>query len=124
VGHPKKLQSASQAECLVSNIYLIIFRWQNFGSVDGVLRQYPSSEWQTNFAGFHVDYDPRMRPWYIGATSGPKDIVIVLDCSYSMKGKRLHMAKEVAKTVLNTLTKQDFVNVICGRASNWDEVGK
>ncbi|KAK3727819.1 hypothetical protein QZH41_008237 [Actinostola sp. cb2023] len=99
-------------------------RWQNFGSVEGVLRQYPSSEWQTNFAGFHIDYDPRMRPWYIAATSGPKDIVIVLDCSYSMKGKRLRMAKEVAKTVLNTLTKQDFVNVICGRASNWDEVGK
>ncbi|EDO28538.1 predicted protein [Nematostella vectensis] len=34
------------------------------------------------------------------------------------------MAKEIAKTVLNTLTKQDFVNVICGHASNWDEVGK
>nr|QJU69482.1 cacna2d1 [Nematostella vectensis] len=99
-------------------------RWQNFGSVEGVLRQYPSSEWQTNFAGFHIDYDPRMRPWYIGATSGPKDIVIILDCSLSMKGKRLRMAKEIAKTVLNTLTKQDFVNVICGHASNWDEVGK
>lgn len=34
------------------------------------------------------------------------------------------MAKQVAKTVLNTLTKQDYVNVICGRESHWDEVGK
>ena len=65
-----------------------------------------------------------MRPWYIGATSGPKDIVIILDCSLSMEGQSFHMAKQVAKTVLNTLTKQDFVNVICGHASHWDEVGK
>jgi len=99
-------------------------RWQNFGSIEGFLRAYPSREWSLNFAGFHIDYDPRLRPWYIGATSGPKDIVIILDCSLSMEGKKFHMAKQVAKTVLNTLTKQDFVNVICGRESHWDEVGK
>ncbi|XP_015752971.1 PREDICTED: uncharacterized protein LOC107332703, partial [Acropora digitifera] len=99
-------------------------RWQNFGSVEGFARTYPSREWALNFAGFHIDFDPRLRPWYIGATSGPKDIIIILDCSLSMKGKRFHMAKQVAKTVLNTLTKQDYVNVICGRESHWDEVGK
>lgn len=99
-------------------------RWQNFGSVEGFARTYPSREWALNFAGFHIDFDPRLRPWYIGATSGPKDIIIILDCSLSMQGKRFHMAKQVAKTVLNTLTKQDYVNVICGRESHWDEVGK
>ena len=41
---------------------------------------YPGREWGTNFAGFYNDYDPRVRPWYIAATSGPKDVVIVLDC--------------------------------------------
>ena len=99
-------------------------RWQNFGSFEGFVRTYPSREWPLNFAGFHIDYDPRLRPWYIGATSGPKDMVIILDCSLSMEGKRFHMAKQVAKTVLNTLTKQDYVNVICGHESHWDDVGK
>ena len=29
-------------------------------------------------------YDPRVRPWYVGASSGPKDVIIVLDTSGSM----------------------------------------
>lgn len=109
---------------LFTTYCLLFSRWQNFGSIEGFLRAYPSREWSLNFAGFHIDYDPRLRPWYIGATSGPKDIVIILDCSLSMEGKKFHMAKQVAKTVLNTLTKQDFVNVVCGHESHWDEVGK
>ena len=24
-------------------------------------------------------YDPRKRPWYVSASSGPKDVVLVLD---------------------------------------------
>ena len=46
------------------------------------MRTFPGREWDTNFAGFYNDYDPRLRPWYIAATSGPKDVVIVLDCRY------------------------------------------
>ncbi|XP_028402985.1 voltage-dependent calcium channel subunit alpha-2/delta-1-like isoform X1 [Dendronephthya gigantea] len=99
-------------------------RWQYFGSNNGLYRMYPGREWQTNFAGFYEDYDPRVRPWYIAATSGPKDVVIVLDCSHSMSGKKFNMAKSIAITVLNTLTKQDYVNVICGREPYYDEVGK
>ena len=45
-------------------------------------------------------------------------------CSLSMKGEKFTIAKAVAKTVIRTLTKQDFVNVLCARASHWDEVGK
>ncbi|XP_002735490.2 VWFA and cache domain-containing protein 1-like [Saccoglossus kowalevskii] len=101
-----------------------LLRWQYFGSKDGILRMYPGREWDTNFAGFYNDYDPRVRPWYIAATSGPKDVAIILDCSYSMTGKKFEIGKAVVKTILNTLTKQDYVNVICARASHWDEVGK
>ncbi|XP_074641618.1 voltage-dependent calcium channel subunit alpha-2/delta-2-like [Tubulanus polymorphus] len=101
-----------------------LLRWQYFGSITGVLRMYPGREWETNFAGFYNDYDPRTRPWYIAATSGPKDVVIVLDCSISMNGEKFTIAKAVAKTVINTLTKQDYLNVVCARASHWDEVGK
>ncbi|XP_067678444.1 voltage-dependent calcium channel subunit alpha-2/delta-2-like [Haliotis asinina] len=101
-----------------------LLRWQYFGSTTGVTRLFPGREWSTNFAGFYNDYDPRVRPWYIAATSGPKDVVIVLDCSQSMAGEKFSIAKGVAKAVINTLTKQDYVNVICARASHWDEVGK
>ena len=41
-----------------------------------------------------------------------------------MKGKKFNIAKSVVRTVMDTLTKQDYVNVICARASHWDEVGK
>nr|KAI8754030.1 voltage-dependent calcium channel subunit alpha-2/delta-3-like [Biomphalaria glabrata] len=101
-----------------------LLRWQYFGSVTGVTRLFPGREWSTNFAGFYDDYDPRVRPWYIQATSGPKDVIIILDCSLSMKGEKFSIAKAVAKTVINTLTKQDYVNVICARNSHWNEVGK
>ncbi|KAK3089549.1 hypothetical protein FSP39_004513 [Pinctada imbricata] len=101
-----------------------LLRWQYFGSPAGLVRIYPGREWSTNFAGFYNDYDPRVRPWYIAATSGPKDVVIILDCSLSMDGEKFNIAKGVAKTVINTLTKQDYVNVICARASHWNSVGK
>ncbi|CAL1539791.1 unnamed protein product [Lymnaea stagnalis] len=101
-----------------------LLRWQYFGSVTGVTRLFPGREWSTNFAGFYDDYDPRVRPWYIQATSGPKDVIIILDCSLSMRGEKFSIAKAVAKTVIHTLTKQDYVNVICARNSHWNEVGK
>ncbi|XP_055337095.1 voltage-dependent calcium channel subunit alpha-2/delta-3-like [Paramacrobiotus metropolitanus] len=98
-------------------------RWQYFGTNVGLIRLYPGREWDTNFAGFYNDYDPRIRPWYIAATSGPKDVVIVLDCSASMIGQKFDIAKSVAVTVINTLTKQDAVNIVCARESYWDSVG-
>jgi voltage-dependent calcium channel alpha-2/delta-3 len=99
-------------------------RWQYFGSSNGLMRLYPAREWDTNFAGFYNDYDPRVRNWYIAATSGPKDVIIIIDCSLSMKGKKFDIAKSVAKAVIDTLTAHDYVNVICARASHWDEIGK
>ncbi|XP_030839369.1 voltage-dependent calcium channel subunit alpha-2/delta-3-like [Strongylocentrotus purpuratus] len=41
-----------------------------------------------------------------------------------MKGEKFKIATEVVKTVLDTLTKQDYVNIICARASHWDGEGK
>lgn len=78
-------------------------RWQYFGSSSGLMRLYPAREWDTNFAGFYNDYDPRVRNWYIAATSGPKDVVIVIDCSLSMKGKTTPILKScvILDTALN-----------------------
>ena len=44
--------------------------------------------------------------------------------SASMAGEKFEIAQAVAKTVINTLTRQDYVNVVCARASHWDDTGK
>ena len=49
---------------------------------------------------------------YIQAATSPKDIIIVVDVSGSMKGLRLTIAKHTINTILDTLGENDFVNVI------------
>lgn len=59
------------------------------------------------------NYDPRFRPWYIAATSGGKNIILVVDVSTSMeKRKGINLAKTAAKTVIDTLSNNDFIGVI------------
>ncbi|KAF3856312.1 hypothetical protein F7725_017035, partial [Dissostichus mawsoni] len=60
--------------------------WQYFGSAKGFFRQYP-------------------------ATS-PKDVVILIDVSGSMKGLRLTIARQTVSSILDTLGDDDFFNVI------------
>jgi len=90
---------------LYSNTYLT---WILFGTANGVLRRYPGTAIKTC-----DDYDPRVRPWYVGATTGPKDVIIVMDRSGSMGGyNRLTYAKQACKTVIQTLGLADYAAVI------------
>ena len=54
-------------------------------------------------------YDPRFRPWYSSASSGPKKVVIVVDESGSMSGNREALARRATAAVLDTLTEKDKV---------------
>lgn len=95
--------------------------WQYFGSVTGMLRQYPAMEWKTNptleiSADKAEDedknedkdknedeeedekeeadiYDCRVRSWFIEAATCSKDMVILMDTSGSMTG----MGKTIGK---------------------------
>lgn len=59
------------------------------------------------------EYDARFESWYVGAASGPKDVVLIIDTSGSMEvSNRMQIAKEAAHLILNTLTPDDFVNII------------
>ncbi|CAN0102855.1 unnamed protein product [Discosporangium mesarthrocarpum] len=79
-----------------------------FGSWTGVFRFYPGRAYTA--CG---EYDPRVRPWYVAASSGPKDVVIVLDISGSMSvSGRLDLAKEAAGSVLGTMTPHTFVTIV------------
>lgn len=66
------------------------------------------------------EYDPRVRPWYVASSSGPKDVVIVMDISASMmKQGRLELAKDAVASVLGTMNANTFVNVVLFSNTVW-----
>ena len=82
-------------------------KWQYFASEEGTLANYPAFEDTEDCRS----YDPRLRPFYVEtATPKPKDVVLVLDTSGSMRGSRLTIAKEAAKTFLSTMNPRDRVS--------------
>ncbi|XP_072001021.1 voltage-dependent calcium channel subunit alpha-2/delta-4 isoform X3 [Engystomops pustulosus] len=85
--------------------------WQYFGSSTGFFRLYPGIKWVPDENGV-ISFDCRNRGWYIQAATSPKDIVIVVDISGSMKGLRMTIAKHTINTLLDTLGENDFVNII------------
>ena len=49
---------------------------------------------------------------YIQAAASPKDIVILVDTSGSMKGLRIEIAKATVEKIVDTLSDDDFFNVV------------
>ena len=78
-----------------------------FGSHNGAFRIFPGR--QSEQCGV---YDPRLRPWYVAGSSGPKNVVLVLDLSGSMQGSRLSNLKTAASRVVSTLTVSDRVLIV------------
>ena len=82
------------------------------GTSLGSFRAYPTFRQIDPDTGECTDYDPRFRPWYVIATSGAKNVLLMIDTSGSMYGSRLSIAIDAAKAVVNTLSNSDFVGVI------------
>uniref|UniRef100_A0A8C2ITW1 Calcium voltage-gated channel auxiliary subunit alpha2delta 3 n=1 Tax=Cyprinus carpio TaxID=7962 RepID=A0A8C2ITW1_CYPCA len=85
--------------------------WQYFGSAKGFFRQYPGIKWTPDEHGV-LEFDCRNRKWYIQAATSPKDVVILVDVSGSMKGLRLTIARQTVSSILDTLGDDDFFNII------------
>mmetsp|Transcript_28666 Transcript_28666/g.52977 ORF Transcript_28666/g.52977 Transcript_28666/m.52977 type:complete len:655 (+) Transcript_28666:127-2091(+) len=82
--------------------------WTYFGAHNGLFRRIPAIHQEE--CG---QYDPRRRPWFVAASSGPKDVVLVIDVSGSMEDYgRMDIAKEAAITIVETLTVADRVAVV------------
>uniref|UniRef100_H2L530 VWFA domain-containing protein n=1 Tax=Oryzias latipes TaxID=8090 RepID=H2L530_ORYLA len=113
---PNILNSIYNTEAL-NDVFISNFQkdptltWQYFGSSYGFFRIYPGIKWTPDSNGV-VAFDCRNRNWYIQAATSPKDIIIMVDISGSMKGLKMTIAKHTINTILDTLGENDFVNVI------------
>jgi Mg-chelatase subunit ChlD len=84
-----------------------------FGSQTGVFRIFPGrpSKLCSPFSEYSA-YDPRRRPWYVAASSGPKNIILVVDTSASMRGDRLKLLQEATIRIIETLAYGDRVAIV------------
>ena len=75
---------------------------------------FPGISWETE-SGECSDYDPRIRPWYIGASSGSKNVIFIIDSSGSMaeqKPTRIEIAKTAANKTIGGLNVYDWVGLV------------
>ncbi|XP_076637215.1 ca[2+] channel Muscle-specific alpha2/delta subunit isoform X1 [Colletes latitarsis] len=113
--------------------------WQYFGSVSGMLRQYPAMQWRTDpmmnedeegEKEEEIDdgeerpdiYDCRVRSWFIEAATCSKDMVILMDTSGSMTGMGKTIARTTVNMILDTLSNNDFVTVLSYTNETYDVV--
>eukprot|EP01084_Bolivina_argentea_P056357 103166_1 len=82
-----------------------------FGSVNGMFRIFPASEDSKDSEGVYQSYDARLRPWYISASAGDTDVIILLDVSISMKDK-MDLVNDAIQSVFGTLSSTSFVTII------------
>ncbi|CAH8489851.1 unnamed protein product [Schistosoma turkestanicum] len=88
-------------------------KWQYFGSSTGFLRYYPGAMWEIQLDEYRLDFfDCRSQPWYLQASSYPKEMIILIDKSGSMKGRSDIISNATAAEILNTLTENDYFNVM------------
>ena len=80
-----------------------------FGARNGLFRMYPA-QGRKNCGS----YDPRIRPWFVAAASGPKDVVLVIDGTNSMAriDGALKVTREAAIAVVGTLSVNDRFTVM------------
>ena len=97
---PNKFVSSSSRSFNFSRALPPRIGYQYFGhQSSGGYGQWPKTD--LSESSMCREYDPRFRPWYTGAATGPKDVVLVLDKSGSMAtANRITLAKDAALSVL------------------------
>jgi hypothetical protein len=91
--------------------------FQKFCSESGFMRYFPAAPWIYDQKEAELDmFDCRSNEWFIDAATMSKNVLILLDLSGSMLGQRLEIAKLTVESILETLSDNDFFNVmaVCG----------
>ncbi|CAD7702828.1 unnamed protein product, partial [Ostreobium quekettii] len=83
--------------------------WAFFSAPSGAFRVWPGVLARQG-GGDCPEFDPRKRPWYQAASSGPKNAVIVLEASEPETD--FTIAKEVTEALLGMFTFLDFINIV------------
>ncbi|XP_069110097.1 voltage-dependent calcium channel subunit alpha-2/delta-3-like, partial [Argopecten irradians] len=87
--------------------------WQYFCSSDGFFRVFPGIRWPQDNKEGNIDmFDCRVRNWYIESSSSPKNVVILVDTSGSMKGLRMEITRSTIERILETFSSKDYFNII------------
>ncbi|CAH8291185.1 unnamed protein product [Heterobilharzia americana] len=69
--------------------------------------------WEIQLDEYRLDFfDCRSQPWYLQASAYPKEMIILIDKSGSMKGRSDILSNATAVEILNTLTDNDYFNVM------------
>ncbi|CAL8086142.1 unnamed protein product [Calicophoron daubneyi] len=88
-------------------------RWQYFGSSTGFFKYYPGAMWNIQLDEPFLDFfDCRSQPWYLSASAYPKEMIIMVDKSGSMKGRNDIISNATVAEILNTLTENDYFNIL------------
>jgi len=96
-------------------------KWMYFGAADGSYSLYPGRLWprtdEDDLSKCGAKYDPRVRPWYLSAATGPKNVVFILDSSGSMSSNsanidRMALLKTAAKKIVDALSFADFFGLV------------
>ena len=84
--------------------------WQYLGTtVEGSFIYHPISNYT---AGCPGTYDPRRRPWYLSAVTGPLNLVLMIDISGGVDAiTRVTKAVEIGLDLLDTLSLWSFFNI-------------
>ncbi|XP_022300000.2 VWFA and cache domain-containing protein 1-like [Crassostrea virginica] len=91
-----------------TNFHETSLQYQYIVLQSGIYFQYPATELSNC-----KTYDPRFRPFYVSTTtSNPRDVVVVLELSDSMRGYKSSQASHAALTVMESLSVQDRFGLI------------
>lgn len=87
--------------------------FQKFCSDSGFMRYFPAAPWIYDNPQTQLDmFDCRNTEWFIDAATMSKNVIIMLDMSGSMLGQRFEIAKQTIEAILETLSDNDFFNIM------------
>jgi Lectin C-type domain len=100
--------------------------WLHGGTTNGVFEIFPGILQRRQGDGFDTcadvpeTYDPRARPWYVAASSGPKDVVFLFDKKLAAEDTLL---REALGETVGTLDARDHFAVVAFDDNGADVLG-